>query len=218
MLAAHDIDDADEPSGDLARLRTWWATHGPESARRPAWIITDSDPSAMKAAVDKAIDSGCTLVLLRGEGDDTSARAAIATATGSGAAAVMDSTAGLDDLTWMRTVAGIRDQRAGAGTSEHVTAARVVLERCSERSTPVILDGVLAHAAAVQAAKDAPEAADWWLSAASSTDPAIQRAQRELPHPPAADLHLDGRGDYGLRAALALLDIVAGVVVEPDSD
>jgi hypothetical protein len=49
---------------------------------------------------------------------------------------------------------------------------------------------------------------DSWLPASSSTDPAISVAQNHWRIEPALDLHLRGEDDFGIRAVVALLDVV----------
>jgi len=142
------------------------------------------------------------------EGNDDeriAARATIARIARTDAAAVFAQAPETDDLTWMRTVAAIRDARAEGTEFPHVTALASAFIRCSERRTPVLFDGVIAHAAALQAGVEEPGIGQWWLPAASCTDPAIDRAHAHLTNPPALDLHLDGRGTAGLRAVLAVL-------------
>ena len=205
-------------SGDLDRLASWWREHRPSPIREVRRLSVSGDEAEVLADVDRAIDAGATLLVIHyeGKGDDAiAARAIIAAGTGSDASAVFAQDREMDDLTWMRAVAAIRDARAAgtAGTAgtgcPAVTALASAFIRCSERRTPVLFDGLLAHAGALQANIEEPGIGQWWLPAATCTDPAIAKVQGELARPPALDLHLDGRGTAGLSAVLAVLDVVA---------
>ncbi len=212
-------------SGDLARLASWWQEHRPRAEMQVHWLEPTGDETDVITALDRAIDAGSTLMVIHCEGDDEAdiaARATIAANTGSNAAAVFAQAPEMDDLTWMRSVAAIRDARAGGAEFPVVTALSSAFIRCSERRTPVLFDGVIAHAAALQAGIEEPGIGQWWLPAVSCTDPAIDRAQAELPSRPALDLHLDGRGTAGVRAVLAMLDVVEGAdsahIAMPDDE
>ena len=211
-------------SGDLDRLASWWREHRPSPTREVRWLSASGEEAEVLADVDRTIDAGATLLVIHYEGkndDAIAARAIIAAGTGSDASAVFAQDREMDDLTWMRAVAAIRDARAAgtagtvgtlgtAGTGcPAVTALASAFIRCSERRTPVLFDGLLAHAGALQANIEEPGIGQWWLPAATCTDPAIAKVQGELARPPALDLHLDGRGTAGLSAVLAVLDVVA---------
>lgn len=212
---------ANSLSGHLERLASWWREHRPSPNREVRWLSVSGDEAEVLADVDRAIDAGATLLVIHyeGKGDDAiAARAIIAAGTGSDASAVFAQGREMDDLTWMRAVAAIRDARAagGAGTvgtsgteCPVVTALASAFIRCSERRTPVLFDGLLAHAGVLQANIEEPGIGQWWLPAATCTDPAIAKVHGELTQPPALDLRLDGRGTAGLLAVLAVLDVVA---------
>jgi nicotinate-nucleotide--dimethylbenzimidazole phosphoribosyltransferase len=205
----------------LDRLASWWREHRPSPIREVRWLSVSGDKAEVLADVDRAIDAGATLLVIHyeGKGDDAiAARAIIAAGNGSHASAVFAQDREMDDLAWMRAVAAIRDARTAgtegtAGTAgtgcPAVTALASAFIRCSERRTPVLFDGLIAHAGALQANIEEPGIGQWWLPAATCTDPAIAKVQGELARPPALDLHLDGRGTAGLSAVLAVLDVVA---------
>jgi len=199
-------------SGDLARLASWWHEHRPREEMQVHWLEPTGDETDVIAALDRMIDAGSTLIVIQREGnneENIAARATIARITRSDAAAVFAQPPEMDDLTWMRSVAAIRDARAEGTEFPLVTALASAFIRCSERRTPVLFDGVIAHAAALQAGIEEPGIGQWWLPAASCTDPAIDRARADMANPPALDLHLDGRGTAGLRAVLAVLTELA---------
>ena len=203
---------ANSLSGDLDRLASWWREHRPSPIREVRWLSVSGDEAEVLADVDRAIDAGATLLVIHyeGKGDDAiAARAIIAAGTGSDASAVFAQDREMDDLAWMRAVAAIRDARTAGTAGTAVTALASAFIRCSERRTPVLFDGLIAHAGALQANIEEPGIGQWWLPAATCTDPAIAKVQGELARPPALDLHLDGRGTAGLSAVLAVLDVVA---------
>jgi len=199
-------------SGDLERLASWWREHRPSPTREVRWLSASGEEAEVLADVDRAIDAGATLLVIHYEGkndDAIAARAIIAAGTGSYASAVFAQDRKMDDLAWMRAVAAIRDARTAGTAGTAVTALASAFIRCSERRTPVLFDGLIAHAGALQANIEEPGIGQWWLPAATCTDPAIAKVQGELARPPALDLHLDGRGTAGLSAVLAVLDVVA---------
>ena len=71
-------DDSHAVTGDLARLRDWWAERRGDRERSIAWILDPADEDEARRAVDGAIDSGATLIALHIDGDDSASRAAIA--------------------------------------------------------------------------------------------------------------------------------------------
>ena len=198
-------------SGDLARLVQWWCERADNRARTVGHIDLEGLEGAegedvdFTAQVDRAIDSGASLVCIYGQPADVSMQAAIATQTGVNAASMIEQTVGMSDLQWMRTVAEIRDARSTAVSDDRIASLAAALLRCSERRTPVLFDGPFAHAAALNAANSDDQALFWWLPVSSSTDHAIREVQDKLELTPALDLHLDGTGDSGVRAVLALL-------------
>ena len=199
-------------SGDLARLVQWWCERADNRARVVGHIDLDGLEDAANAnvdftaQVDRAIDSGASVVCIYGQPADVSMRAAIATQTGVNAASMIEQASGMSDLDWMRTVAEIRDARSAAVSDQRIESLAAALRRCSERRTPVLFDGPFAHASALYAANSDDQALSWWLPVSSSTDQAIREVQDKLELVPALDLHLDGTGDVGVRAVLALLD------------
>lgn len=202
-------------SGDLARLSTWWHDHAPGPSRSVARLNTGQGQDLCEE-VDRLIDSGCTIVVVS-DADDAApedcdaARATIAKLTRSSPSAVVDQSPSTDDLTWMQVVAAIRDKRSEAISTPTITALGDAFTRCSQRRTPVLFDGLIAHAAALTAAQADTNATDGWLPAATSSDPAIALAQRAFMHTAALDLRVDGTGQAAVHAVLAVLDVVAPV-------
>jgi NaMN:DMB phosphoribosyltransferase len=195
------------PTGDLLRLANWWQENRPRDERTLAWIVDPSDASAAEKAVNSAVDSGATVIALLALGDSDAARAVVSRLARATPAQVRDQPAGTSDLEWMSQVAAIRDARADetAQTSDQAIAAcAAALAAATKRATPVVFDGLIAHAAAMSAGEfDAT-----WLPASSSTDPAITLVQEHWKVRPAVDLHTRGGDDLSIRAVFALLDLV----------
>jgi NaMN:DMB phosphoribosyltransferase len=192
------------PTGDLLRLANWWQENRPRDERSIAWIVDPSDASAAEMAVNSAVDSGATVIALLALGDSDAARAVVSRLARATPAQVRDQPAGTSDLEWMSQVAAIRDARADetAQTSDQAIAAcAAALAAATKRATPVVFDGLIAHAAAMSAGEfDAT-----WLPASSSTDPAITLAQEHWKVRPAVDLtyarRRRSRHSRGVRAA-----------------
>jgi nicotinate-nucleotide--dimethylbenzimidazole phosphoribosyltransferase len=136
------------------------------------------------------------------------ANADAATVTGKGT--------GIDDATWMRKCAAVRDaMRRGKpykadplallttiGSPDFATATGFLLQ-AAVRGVPVILDGTISTACALIADRISYRARQWWLAGHRSTEPAQSIALDRLD--------LDPIVDYGMRlgegtgALLALL-------------
>jgi hypothetical protein len=193
-------------SGDLLRLHTWWHDHRPARARSIGWVTDPTDRQQARERVDRFIDAGATVIALHSHGSELTARAVIAQRAKVTAVEVRDQPPELDDASWMSEVAAIRDLRASEEIADPaISAAAEVFVSAQRRGTPVVFDGLIAHAGATTI--DAFD--DSWLPASSSDDPAITVAQGHWKVEPALDLRLRGEGDLGLRAVFALLDVVA---------
>lgn len=195
------------PTGDLGRLLTWWQDHGPRAERSIAWVVDPADPDDARNLVDRAIDSGASLIALLGRGHDRAARATIARLAKVTPVEVRDQRSDMTDIEWMQEVAAIRDLRANHDSPSDeaaIGATAAALTTAMNRKTPVIFDGLVAHAGAMTCGAFDTS----WLPASSSTDPAIQVAQQHWRVQPGANLQLHGDDDSGIRAVLALLDVV----------
>ena len=102
-------DDPNAVTGDLARLRDWWANRRGDRERSIAWILDPEDEDEARRAVDRAIDSGATLIALHIDGDDSASRAAIAFVANVPATDVVEQGPGTTDHAWMEAVAEVRD-------------------------------------------------------------------------------------------------------------
>lgn len=144
------------------------------------------------ALADEEADSGTDLVVLGdvSVGGTTPAAALIAALCGTDASVVTGrGGAPIDDLAWMRKCAAVRDalRRARPVLGDQLELLAAVggadlaamtgfLLQCAVRRTPVILDGVVAAAAALVAQRVAFRAPDWWLAGHDSGEPAQAKA------------------------------------------
>ena len=222
-------DDAHAVTGDLARLRDWWAERRGDRERSIAWILDPEDEDEARRAVDRAIDSGATLIALHIDGDDSASRAAIAFVANVPATDVVEQGPGTTDHAWMEAVAEVRDllepfrgvspEDDGVDSAAHALpapgipaakahAAQAAITSAAQRETAIIFDGLAAHAGAALVSTADSRAQEWMLPATSSTDPAIREAQILLDIEPATHFGTNGGDATSLRAVLSLLDVV----------
>ena len=216
-------------TGDLARLRDWWAERRGDRERSIAWILDPADENEAHRAVDRAIDSGATLIALHIDGDDSASRAAIAFVANVPATDVVEQRPGTTDHAWMEAVAEVRDllepfrgvspEDDGVDSAAHALpapgipaakahAAQAAITSAAQRETAIIFDGLAAHAGAALVSTADSRAQEWMLPATSSTDPAIREAQILLDIEPATHFGTNGGDATSLRAVLSLLDVV----------
>jgi len=217
-------DDPHAVTGDLARLRDWWAERRGDRERSIAWILDPEDEEQARRAVDRAIDSGATLIALHIDGDDSASRAAIAFVANVPATDVVEQRPETTDHAWMEAVAEVRDllepfrgvppedtsvdSAAHALPAPKARGAQAAIMSAAQRETAIIFDGLVAHAGAALVSTADSRAREWMLPATSSTDPAIREAQTLLDIEPAAHFGTNGGDATSLRAVLSLLDVV----------
>ena len=217
-------DDPHAVTGDLARLRDWWAERRGDRERSIAWILDPEDEEQARRAVDRAIDSGATLIALHIDGDDSASRAAIAFVANVPATDVVEQRPETTDHAWMEAVAEVRDllepfrgvppEHDGVDSAAHALpapkarAAQAAIMSAAQRETAIIFDGLAAHAGAALVSTADARAREWMLPATSSTDPAIREAQTLLDIEPATHFGTNGGDATSLRAVLSLLDVV----------
>ena len=222
-------DDSHAVTGDLARLRDWWAERRGDRERSIAWILDPADEDEARRAVDGAIDSGATLIALHIDGDESASRAAIAFVANVPATAVVEQRPGNSDHAWMEAVAEVRDllepfrgvppEDTSVDSAAHALpdprvpaptahAAQAAITSAAQRETAIIFDGLAAHAGAALVSTADSRAREWMLPATSSTDPAIREAQTLLDIEPATHFGTNGGDATSLRAVLSLLDVV----------
>lgn len=176
---------------------------------------------------DEEVDAGADLLIAgdMGIGNTTAATALIAALTGSEPAAVVGRGTGIDDATWSRKTAAVRDALYRSRTADPVALLAVLggadlaamagfCAQAAVRRTPVLLDGLVVTAAALAADRMAPGARAWWQAGHRSPEPAHGIALDELGLQPVVDLGL--RLGEGTGAALALPVLRAAVAVLSD--
>jgi nicotinate-nucleotide--dimethylbenzimidazole phosphoribosyltransferase len=181
------------------------------------------------AIADQAIDTGADLLVLAdvGVGSTTAAEALVGLLTGNDASRVIGRGSGIDDATWMRKCAAIRDAMrrarpvmgdqvqllATAGGAD-LAAGTGLLLGAAARRTPVLLDGVVSAAAALVAQRVAFRSVDWWLAAHRTGDPAHELALDRLSLEPLLDLGIHVGEGVGAVAAVPLLRTASALLAE----
>ncbi len=177
------------------------------------------------AIADEEADAGTDLVVLGdlSVGGTTAAGTLIAALCGTDASVVTGRGGGeIDDLTWMRKCAAIRDglRRArpvlgdqlellAAVGGADLTAMTGFLLQSAVRRTPVILDGVVSAACALVAQRVAFRAPDWWLAGHTSSEPAQAKALDRMALDPLLDQRVAVGGGTGALLALPLVQAAA---------
>jgi nicotinate-nucleotide--dimethylbenzimidazole phosphoribosyltransferase len=191
------------------------------------------------AVADEEIDGGADLLVTGhlGAGGSTAAAALVSVLTDTEPVKVVGRGSGIDDDTWMRKAAAVRDARrrgaparadpdrllAVAGAADLAALAGFVL-RAAARRTPVLLDGLVTTAAALVAHEAAPRVMRWWLAGQLSPEPAHLIALRRLGLDPVLDLGITAGTGCGALAAVPLLRAavrtLAGIAVSaaPSAD
>ncbi|MET0235599.1 MAG: nicotinate-nucleotide--dimethylbenzimidazole phosphoribosyltransferase, partial [Kibdelosporangium sp.] len=160
-------------------------------------------------------------------GNTTPAAVLVAALTGAEPVAVVGRGTGIDDKTWMRKTAAIRDAlrrarkvsadpmallRTSAGAD--IAAMAAFLAQAAIRKTPVILDGVVSTAAALVAEELAPGARLWWVAGHQSTEPSHKLALEQLGLEPMLDMKMRLGEGSGAVVALPLLAMATRVLAE----
>jgi nicotinate-nucleotide--dimethylbenzimidazole phosphoribosyltransferase len=185
--------------------------------------------AAGKSIVDEEVDAGADLLVAgdMGIGNTTAAAVLVAALTGAEPVAVVGRGTGIDDTTWMRKTAAIRDalRRAKPVTADPVALLRTVagadiaamagfLAQAAVRRTPVVLDGVVSGAAALVAEELAPGARAWWVAGHRSTEPSHHLVLEQLDLEPLLDLKMRLGEGTGATAAIPLLSMAVRVLAE----
>jgi nicotinate-nucleotide--dimethylbenzimidazole phosphoribosyltransferase len=177
---------------------------------------TETAFAAGTAIADEEIDAGADLLIPgdMGIGNTTPAAALIGLLASQDAAAVTGRGTGIDDETWIRKAASVRDaMRRGRGVrGEQVKLLATVggpdfaamtgfLLQAALRRTPVLLDGLVSGACALVAHRVAYRAASWWQAGHRSVEPAHQLVLNRLQLEPLLDYQLRlGEGTGALLA------------------
>jgi nicotinate-nucleotide--dimethylbenzimidazole phosphoribosyltransferase len=185
--------------------------------------------AAGKAIADDEVDSGADLLVAgdMGIGNTTPAAVLIAALTGAEPVAVVGRGTGIDDQTWMRKTAAIRDalRRAKPVTADPVALLRTVagaditamaafLAQAAVRRTPVVLDGVVSGAAALLAQELAPGARAWWVAGHRTTEPAHTLVLEQLDMKPLLEMDMRLGEGSGAAAAIPLVTMAVRVLTD----
>ncbi|MBB4904768.1 nicotinate-nucleotide--dimethylbenzimidazole phosphoribosyltransferase [Actinophytocola algeriensis] len=214
-------------------------TAGDHKVRRSSGAIDTEDAltedevqaalAAGRAIADEEVDSGADLLVAgdMGIGNTTPAAVLVAALTGTEPVAVVGRGTGIDDNTWMRKTAAIRDalRRAKPVTADPVALLRTVagaditamaafLAQAAVRRTPVVLDGVVSGAAALLAEELAPGARAWWVAGHRSTEPAHTLVLEQLDMTPLLELNMRLGEGSGATTAIPLLTMAVQVLTD----
>lgn len=166
---------------------------------------------------DELIDEGADLLIAgdMGIGNTTPAAVLVGLLADVEPAQVVGRGTGIDDVTWMRKTAAVRDaMRRGrlvkgdpvgllaTCAGPDLAATTGFLLQAAVRRTPVLLDGVISCACALVAHRVAFRASGWWHASHRSTEPAATAALARLGLEPLLDLQM--RLGEGSGALLAL--------------
>ncbi|MFE9247641.1 nicotinate-nucleotide--dimethylbenzimidazole phosphoribosyltransferase [Streptomyces sp. NPDC007088] len=196
-------------------------------------LTLDEAEAAVRAGMavaDEEADSGTDLVVLGdvSVGGTTAAGALVAALCGTDASVVTGRGGeAIDDLTWMRKCAAIRDalRRArpvlgdqlallGAVGGADLAAITGFLLQCAVRRTPVVLDGVVSAACALVAQRAAFRAPDWWLAGHVSGEPAQAKAYDRMALEPLLDQGVRIGEGVGALLSLPLVRAAAALTGE----
>ena len=178
---------------------------------------------------DAEIDAGADLLIVgdMGIGNTTSAAAIIGLLAPAELLSVVGRGTGIDDDTWMRKAAAVRDAMrrgkphkgsplelmAAIGGPDIATMVGLLLGAAARR-TPVILDGTVISAAALIAHRAAYKSRDWWQAGHRSTEPAHSAALGRLDLAPLLDLQMRLGEGTGALLAVPLVASAAAALGE----
>lgn len=182
------------------------------------------------ALADEEADSGTDLVVLGdiSVGGTTAAAVLVAALCGTDASVVTGRGGeAIDDLTWMRKCAAVRDalRRARPVLGDQLQLLATVggadlaamtgfLLQSAARKMPVILDGVVSAACALVGQRVAFRAPDWWLAGQNSGEPAQAKALDRMALEPLLDHGVTVGEGAGALLALPLVQAAAGLAAD----
>jgi nicotinate-nucleotide--dimethylbenzimidazole phosphoribosyltransferase len=172
-----------------------------------------------RTIVDDEVDAGTDLLILgdMGIGNTTPATALVLALTGADLVEHVGRGTGIDDITWMRKAAAIRDAlRRVRGTTDpldllqrisgpDLAAMTGALTRASTRGVPVLLDGAIVTACALVASRMVDGATAWWQAGHLSAEPVHSLALAELGLRPLVELEMRLGEGSGALTALPIL-------------
>ncbi|MHB9862388.1 nicotinate-nucleotide--dimethylbenzimidazole phosphoribosyltransferase [Streptomyces sp. YIM S03343] len=182
------------------------------------------------AVADEEADSGTDLVVLGdvSVGGTTAAAVLVAALCGTDASVVTGRGGqAIDDLTWMRKCAAVRDalRRARPVLGDQLQLLATVggadlaamtgfLLQCAVRKLPVVLDGVVSAACALVGQRVAFRAPDWWLAGHLSGEPGQAKALDRMALEPLLDQGVTVGEGTGALLALPLVQAAAALGAE----
>lgn len=176
--------------------------------------------AAGRAIADRMVDEGADLLIAgdMGIGNTTPASVLVGTLTDREPVVVVGRGTGIDDATWIRKTAAIRDGMwharryrneplalLAAVAGADIAAMAGFLAQAAVRKTPALLDGSITTSAALVAAQLAPGAPAWWQAGHLSTEPAHRFALDSLGLTPILELSMRLGEGSGAAAALPLV-------------
>lgn len=180
-------------------------------------------------AADDAVDTGADLLVPgdMGIGNTTPAAVLTAVLTDTDIVSVVGRGTGIDDETWMRKAAAVRDGArrgrplrddplglvAAVGGAD-LAAMTGFLVQAAVRRTPVVLDGVVSTTAALLAQGIAPRTTRWCVAGHRSTEPAQGAALTRLGLTPLLDLSLRLGEGTGALLAVPLVRAAAATLAD----
>ncbi|WP_328443075.1 MULTISPECIES: nicotinate-nucleotide--dimethylbenzimidazole phosphoribosyltransferase [unclassified Amycolatopsis] len=195
-------------------------------------LSADEVQAAVRAGItiaDAEVDGGADLLIPGdlGIGNSTPASVLVAALTGTEPVAVVGRGSGIDDDAWMRKATAVRDalRRARVVLADPIALLRTTagadiaamagfLAQAALRRTPVVLDGLVACAAALVAEDLAPGARRWWVAGQRTAEPAHGLALEHLDLGPLLELDVRLGEGTGAVTALPLLSMAARVLAE----
>jgi nicotinate-nucleotide--dimethylbenzimidazole phosphoribosyltransferase len=178
---------------------------------------------------DELIDGGADLLIPgdMGIGNTTPAAVLVGLLADLEPAVVVGRGTGIDDATWMRKTAAVRDamRRGRPHRGDAVALLATVagpdlaattgfLLQAALRRTPVLLDGVVSCACALVAHRVAFRSVQWWMASHRSTEPAASAALARLGLEPLLDLGMRLGEGSGALVALPLVTAAGDLLRE----
>ena len=199
--------------------------------REDALTGDEADAAALAgmAVADEEIDAGADLLVPgdMGIGNTTPATALVGLLTTTEPASIVGRGTGIDDETWMRKCAAVRDamrrgrpvkgdpvQLLATVGGADIAAMTGFLLQAAVRRTPVLLDGTVSTAAALVTHRIAFRSRWWWQAGHRSTEPAHTAALERLSLEPIVDYGMRLGEGTGALVALPVLQAAAATLAE----
>jgi len=220
------------PADTMAALTRYRVRRGSGSLDREDALTREEAVAAFSAGVaiaDEEIDGGADLLIAgdMGIGNTTPAAVLVGLITKTDPSLVVGRGTGIDDTTWMRKCAAVRDGMrrgrphvgdplgllAAVGGADLAAISGFLLE-AAVRRVPVLLDGIVSSTCALVANRMAYGASEWWLASHRSTEPAAVAALNYLSLVPLLDLGMRLGEGTGALIALPLVRAAADTLRE----